>query len=110
MVKATNSADGLLFSPALLEEYLRVLRKPAAVERHRLGDGDIRTLIGGLQSLGVGAAPLAGPPCPDPRDQHLWNLLSFDPQSILVTGERVLLASEDFPGRVLSPRQFVEQF
>ena len=102
--------DGLLFSDDLLGEYGRVLRKQQAVERHRLSVTEIDDLVNRIRVLGLLAAPLAGRPCPDPKDQHIWDLLECDTESILVTGERLLLASTDFPRRIYSPRQFVEQF
>jgi predicted nucleic acid-binding protein len=48
--------------------------------------------------------------CPDPTDQMLWDLLAERPEATLVTGERRLQQSDHFPGRVLSPRQFVERY
>jgi len=52
----------------------------------------------------------SGDSAPDRGDQHLWNLLHAEPKSILVTGDRRLLA-EPPPGRgVMDPRAFIKFF
>lgn len=75
-------------SSSRLDHFLRVFLIRAVVDYPRLG-------------------PLRAP---DPDDQMLWDLLGAMPESVLVTGERRLLQTIDFPNRVLSPRQFVERF
>ena len=37
-------------------------------------------------------------------------LLENNPEAVLVTGEGVLLRSDHFPGRILSPRDFVARY
>ncbi len=98
----------ILLSPLLLAEYRRVLRRPKIRRVHRL---EMAELDEYLQSIQDQARPVIPPSsalaCPDPNDQHLWDLLASEPDAILVTGDRKLLDSTDFPGRILSPRQFV---
>ena len=43
-----------------------------------------------------------------PDDQHLWGLLAAEPEAVLVTGDKALLESEAFPGRIVNPRAFVD--
>lgn len=99
-----------LLSEELLEEYRRVLSRTRAIAWHGWSQGAISELVAALQLIGRVVPLGVGPACPDPRDQHLWDLVATEPACILVTGERALLQSDHFPGRVLSPRQFVEQY
>lgn len=39
----------------------------------------------------------------------LWNLLSADPELILVTGDQPLLDSGDYTGRVMLPADFQQR-
>jgi predicted nucleic acid-binding protein len=105
-----NGTRELLFSEALLDEYLAVLLRPKAMRWHQLATDDVANLIGQLKTFGRLVSPRIGPPCPDPDDQLLWDLLATVSTAILVTGEHALLRSNHFPGRVLSPREFLERF
>lgn len=96
-----------LVSPRLVEEYLKTLAKPRLAVLHRLSDGELRQYVAGLALLSrVVEPPRTALHCPDPRDQHLWDLLAAS-DAILVTGEHALLRSSDFPGRLHSPREFM---
>jgi predicted nucleic acid-binding protein len=64
-----------------------------------------------LEYFGLMVAPDAAlTAAPDPDDQHVWDLLAVFPNANLITGDRLLLQSNDFPGRILSPREFVERY
>jgi predicted nucleic acid-binding protein len=110
VVASVFPTEAALVSPALLDEYRLVLRRPAAVRFHGRTDEAIDRLLGTVEELSQLVAPAAGPACPDPTDQHLWDLLAGVPEAVLVTGERLLLSSGHFPGRILSPREFVERY
>ncbi len=100
----------VLASTPLLEEYAEVLRRPALRRRVNLGDDEIGDYIDLLTTIATIEEPVAAVErSPDPTDQHLWDLLAAVPAAILVTGDKALLASDHFPGRILSPRQFVER-
>ena len=99
-----------LLSELLLEEYRQVLSRPRAIAWHGWSRDAIAELVAALRLIGRVVPLGVGPACPDPRDQHLWDLLATEASSILVTGERALLESDDFTGRILSPRQFVEKY
>ena len=106
-----RAGHAILVSPALIAEYRHVLAKPDLVKRHGFTREEQDTLLDALLTNAiVDAPPRAARDCPDKRDQHHWDLLEANPEAILVTGEHALLRSDHFPGRVLSPRQFVERY
>lgn len=100
-----------LESLALLSEYLRVLSDPRLIRRHQLGPSQLQRYLTELADIATIDEPQrAAQSCPDPADQMLWDLLEARPEAILVTGERLLQQSDHFPGRILSPREFVETY
>lgn len=100
----------IALSAALFQEYVEVLGRPKFLAWSQLTAGEVRIL---LESLAANAdwtvPPRTARDCPDATDQHLWDLLAAVPGSLLVTGEKLLLGSDHFPGRVLTPRQAVER-
>ena len=54
-------------------------------------------------------APVASVPAPDPGDQVLWDLLAARSDLVLVTGDKRLVEDAGMRGRVVSPREFVEE-
>lgn len=101
----------VIASARLLDEYERTLWKPRLAKLHGLTGDEIRLYVAHISLLAELRDPgSAKCSCPDPRDQHLWDLLESGPDVVLVTGELALLRSEDFPDRVVSPREFVERF
>lgn len=93
----------------LLGEWQDVLSRPHLVKRHGLGASDLERLITRLLQLAVAIeAPHAGPRAPDPNDQVLWDMLAYEPRTVLVTGDKLLLASDDHAGRVIRPAEFAE--
>lgn len=107
---ALNSTGALLVSPPLMRQYARVLNKPELVSRHHLEPAEQTAYLSDFfLDAEVDAPPRAARNCPDPRDQMLWDLLEANPEAILVTGEHALRRSDHFPGRVFTPREFVER-
>jgi uncharacterized protein len=106
--------DGRLptvFSPALIDEYARVLLSARIARRHGLSPPDVWRLLRRIIESGTSIdAPPCGVPCPDPRDQHLWDLLAAAPGAVLVTGEALLIENPPPFGRVMTPRHFVDEF
>ncbi|MEO8541574.1 MAG: PIN domain-containing protein [bacterium] len=84
----------------LLAEYRRVLYSERAIRYLELATHEWDAVIEAIERQAVLEAPMSGPNCPDPMDQHLWDLLATVEASDLVTGERKLLASHHFPGRI----------
>lgn len=99
-----------LLSADLIAEYLSSLSGRRARRHHPLTPDEVRQFVRALQETAITIAAEPGPVCPDKRDQHLWDLLQTVTNSTLVTGEHALLESNHFPGRVLTPRQFVERY
>lgn len=107
--------DGMLagtfpyvLSPALLNEYRTVLLRPAITRRHGLNPGEVHTLLTELVVNARWHEPLASPPAaPDPGDSHLWALLETR-NTVLVTGDRLLLEHPPEGRSVLSARSFLE--
>lgn len=105
--------DGLLpflLSPALLAEYRQVLSPRKLVDRHGLQADEIDDLLTELTANAIWREPITARPAPDPGDDHLWALLTVQPHSLLVTGDRLLLDNPPREGYVISPRACVEQF
>jgi hypothetical protein len=74
-----------------------------------LADDEIDVLLAEWVASSIWCEPFAGPVAPDRSDDHLWTLLSTEPGSALVTGDRLLL-EKPLPGStVLSARQCAER-
>jgi len=100
----------MLVSPPLLDEYRRVLGAPRGLSYLGISEDSLDDLLDFIVRGAVIDSGGLGPIAPDPGDQHLWDLLAGGPDCILVTGDRALLASPHFPGRILSSRDFVDRF
>lgn len=90
--------DGMLtgrfiygLSPTLLFEYRAVFNRPKIRALHNLSIAEIDLLLTELTANAVWREPSVGVSAPDPGDNHLWSLLAHLPQSILVTGDKLLL-------------------
>jgi len=99
-----------LSSPALLDEYRSVLRRPKLATLHGLTEAQIDQLLAELTANAVWREPKQGSPAPDPGDDHLWALLSAYPGSILVTGDRLLLENPPKQSSVISPSTWLNDF
>ncbi len=98
-------------SPSLTREYTEVMLRPHLMARHGLDESEVREVVAILEANSIVLIPArAKAVAPDSKDQYLWDLLAGYPEAILVTGDGLLLASDDFPGRILSPRDFAEQY
>lgn len=87
----------------LLAEYQRVLLRPAIAALHRLGPGEVEDLVAEIAASAVVVDPLVvGAVAPDPRAQHLFDLLATRPELRLITSDQLLL--EHLPhDRVTTP-------
>jgi predicted nucleic acid-binding protein len=98
-------------SQALVDEYYDVLARPDVARRHRQTPARVGLFLGEL----LRDARHVEPPAtlmraPDAADQHLWDLLAFIPDAIIITGDRKLLNSGDFPRAIESPREFADRY
>jgi putative PIN family toxin of toxin-antitoxin system len=98
-----------LLSPALLEEYRRVLLRPKIRRLHALDENEVDELLTELVSNALWRDQTAtiAPIAPDPGDTHLWALLHEDPLALLVTCDQLLITEAIDPLRVFSPRAFL---
>jgi predicted nucleic acid-binding protein len=111
VVAALQGAYEILVSDRLIVEYRDVFGRERIVQLHRNRSGAAALLLNQIQETGTIVVPEFSPfDAPDPRHQHLWDLLATVPDAILVTGDRRLLQSSDYAGRVLSPREFVDRY
>ena len=99
-----------LLSPALLDEYRSVLSRPKLVKLHGLTETQIDQLLVELTANAIWREPKPGSPAPDRGDDHLWALLSAYSGSILVTGDRLLLANPPKRSPVISPSTWFSDF
>ena len=99
-----------LMSGDLLDEYSNVLRRPSLVRLHRRTDEQLDRLLADLVANAIWRDPADGGDAPDPRDSHLWALLSCHPQCLLVTGDRFLAENPPSGASVISPRRFADMF
>ena len=98
----------IVISPALPDEYRRVLLHPNLVKRHALSEHDIDEFLTSLVHAAVWIEPdHDGEVATDPRDQHLWALLAARTDAVLVTGDRLLLESKHYKDRVVSPAEYL---
>ena len=96
-----------LLSVELLAEYRTVLLRPAIKSRHRLSESQVDRLLEQLTLEALVREPARGADAPDPRDQHVWDLVAAHPGAILVTGDARLLAAATPSRSLLSPASFV---
>ena len=90
----------------LLNEYERVLSRPALARLHRLTASDVEALVANLARHAVlMQGPSSKMAAPEPGDQHLWDLLVAYRTLRLVTGDKRLLDDGPMTGRVLTPAQ-----
>ena len=97
-----------LLSPDLLDEYQRVLSRPKISRLHGLNPKEIDCILEELAMNAVWRDPVSSDGAPDPGDNHLWSLLNSQQGSILVTGNKMLIA--DLPGKasVITPMHFLK--
>ncbi len=99
-----------LLSPALLDEYRSVLLRPKLAKVHGLTEVQIDQLLIELTANAIWREPKPGSPAPDRGDDHLWALLNAYPESILVTGDRLLLENPPTQSSVISPGTWLNDF
>ena len=92
-----------LLSPDLLFEYRTVLNRPRIQKLHKLSVTEIDVLLTELTANAVWREPSANVPATDPGDNHLWSLLAYQPDTILVTGDKLLLDNPPNFATVLTP-------
>lgn len=98
-------------SDALLAEYAEVLLRRRIQAVTGKGPDEVEQFLEALHTkFSYFKAPGPAEAAPDPRDQHLWDLLLAVPDAVLVTGDRLLTENPPQGREVLSPRAFVERY
>jgi putative PIN family toxin of toxin-antitoxin system len=106
-----SAAFPFVLSEALLAEYRTVLVRPAVRSLHGLSNGEVESILTDLAQhaiVVVPGQPASAVRAPDPGDQPLWDLLAARSDLVLITGDKLLLRNPHTPGRVISPRAFIE--
>jgi hypothetical protein len=88
-----------------------VLLRPRIRARHGLDEAAIDTLLTEITASGILREPNAATHgAPDPGDRHLRDLLTTQPDAVLVTGDRALLEASTPSVAAMAPREVVERF
>jgi len=98
-----------LLSVELIKEYREVLLRPTIQRLHQLEETGIDNILEGITLNAILRDPVTThhETAPDYNDQHLWNLLSCQKGSILITGDKLLLANPPASSRVISAQSFL---
>lgn len=98
-----------LLSTELLSEYRRVLLRPKIQKLHGLDEGEVDAILTEIVVNGVMRETLkVSRRAPEKGDDHLWALISIQPGTMLVTGDKPLIKNPPDFTTVLSPREFLE--
>jgi len=99
-----------LLSTELLREYRSVLLRGRLRDLHGLSPEQVDVVLTEIAANALVREPetAVGPVAPDRGDDHLWRLLATTDGSILVTGDRALLANPPDFASVQSPRDFID--
>ena len=96
-----------LLSPALLDEYRTVLRRPAIAKLHGLTEKELDFVLTDLVANAVWQDPSGPQTAPDPGDDHLWALLATRAGTTLITGDRLLLDHPPKHASAITPKTYV---
>ncbi|GEM_PF-373863 len=107
--------DGQLFFlllPELLQEYRVVLLRPKLLRLHGLDEKQIDHLLTEITANAIWHDVVSNltEPAPDPRNDHLWELLATEPSAVLVTGDQLLCKNPPQQRSVLSLASCVQLF
>ena len=99
-----------LLSKELMTEYRAVLLRPKIRKLHRLSTEEVDQVLTEIAANGIVREPRQSRiQPPDKGDKHLWALLGTHRKAVLVTGDRRLLKSTHFAGRIMTPREFIDR-
>ena len=65
-------------------------------------------LLADLAEKAIWYEPVIDSTAPDSDDNHLWALLESQPESQLITGDRLLIDNAPNREKVVSPREFMD--
>lgn len=101
-----------LLSADLLREYRAVVLRPKLARAHGLNETEIDALLTEITANALWRDPPSDDlhQAPDPRDGHLWALLSCEPSAVLVTEDRLLQENPRPGSSVISPARWAGEF
>ena len=94
-----------LLSPELLREYHAVMHRPKLVALHKRTEAEIEQVLTEITANAIWREKLdrSQSVSPDLGDQHLWDLLACEANSVLLTGDKPLLQQPPSGRSVISP-------
>jgi putative PIN family toxin of toxin-antitoxin system len=98
----------IVYSPAMAEEYQRVLAE-LSQEFSQINGQPFLDLLAHWGEL-IQPRPVASPICRDPEDVKFIDCLLWSGAHCLVSGDRDLLEARIEKALILSPRQFCDQY
>ncbi len=99
-----------VLSPALLQEYRMVLMRPKLLKLHGLTENEVDQLLSEITANAIWREPTISQQAPDAGDDHLWSLLLQTDDTILVTGDQLLLNRPPTNKSVVTPATCLEVF
>lgn len=101
-----------LLSEPLFFEYCEQFSKARIRRNIEYTDPMISGVLGDVLDLGEHVAPKAHHASPDLKDNHVWDLLLDNPDSVLITGERLLCENPPASRKndVVRPRDFDNRY
>jgi putative PIN family toxin of toxin-antitoxin system len=97
-------------SPALLKEYRDVLIRPKLLKLHKLTESEIDQILCEITANAIWREPEIIHQAPDAGDNHIWSLLLQTNDTILVTGDQLLLKKAPKDKSVISPATCLNVF
>jgi putative PIN family toxin of toxin-antitoxin system len=105
-----NGSIMYVLSPALLQEYQTVLMRPKLLKLHGLTEHEINQLLSEITANAIWREPSLAPQAPDAGDDHLWALLLQTDDTILVTGDQLLVNTPPANKSVVTPATCLQIF
>jgi putative PIN family toxin of toxin-antitoxin system len=103
------SADFMyVLSPALLQEYRSVMMRSKIQQLHKLAEKEVDQLLSEITANAIWREPQKKHQAPDSGDNHLWDLLLQANNTVLITGDKLLLSNPPDNASVISARAFME--
>ena len=97
-----------LLSLELINEYKRVLLRGKIQQRHGLTTNEILNILADITENGIiQSLTNISLEVPHKNDNHLWQLLFSQPNTILVTGDQLLLKRPPEFATVMLPKDFL---
>ena len=97
-----------VLSPDLLQEYQTILVRPKLLKVHGLADDEIEQLLSEIVANAIWREPTVIHHAPDKDDNHLWSLLLQTNDTVLVTGDQLLIENPPSGKSIMSPASYIK--